>query len=90
MNTMPGKGFALHELKNLMIATDGRPRVDVCESTNPFELADRIGLRGLSKSPESSSTFRGLGSRSNSDQHHLLACVEPNDRNSIVHVHRTY
>lgn len=30
MNTMLGKGFTLHELKNLMIATDGRPRVDVC------------------------------------------------------------
>ncbi|CAF9925632.1 MAG: hypothetical protein HETSPECPRED_005878 [Heterodermia speciosa] len=29
MNTMPGKGFALHELKNMMISTEGRPRVDV-------------------------------------------------------------
>ena len=31
MNTMPGKGFTLHELKNMMISTEGRPRVDVCE-----------------------------------------------------------
>ena len=31
MNAMPGKGFHLHELKNMMIATEGRPRVDVCE-----------------------------------------------------------
>lgn len=31
MNMMPGKGFALHELKNLMISTEGRPRVDVCK-----------------------------------------------------------
>ncbi len=31
MNTMPGKGFALHELKNMMISTEGRPRVDVCQ-----------------------------------------------------------
>ena len=29
MNSMPGKGFALHELKNMMISTEGRPRVDV-------------------------------------------------------------
>jgi len=26
-----GKATTLHELKNLMIATDGRPRVDVCK-----------------------------------------------------------
>jgi hypothetical protein len=26
-----GKAMHLHELKNLMIATDGRPRVDVCK-----------------------------------------------------------
>ncbi|OTB07970.1 hypothetical protein M426DRAFT_71418 [Hypoxylon sp. CI-4A] len=29
MNTMPGKGFTMHELKNMMISADGRPRVDV-------------------------------------------------------------
>ncbi|KAI1114787.1 acyl-CoA ligase [Nemania sp. NC0429] len=29
MNTMPGKGFTLHELKNMMITAEGRPRVDV-------------------------------------------------------------
>jgi len=29
MNSMPGKGFNLHELKNMMISTEGRPRVDV-------------------------------------------------------------
>ncbi|KAL2015860.1 hypothetical protein VTK56DRAFT_4679 [Thermocarpiscus australiensis] len=29
MNMMPGKGFTLHELKNMMISADGRPRVDV-------------------------------------------------------------
>jgi acyl-CoA synthetase (AMP-forming)/AMP-acid ligase II len=32
MGMMPGKGFTLHELKNLMISTEGRPRVDVCMS----------------------------------------------------------
>ena len=37
MNTMPGKGFALHELKNLMISTEGRPRVDVCKQINNFQ-----------------------------------------------------
>ena len=29
MALMAGKGFALHELKNLMISSEGRPRVDV-------------------------------------------------------------
>lgn len=29
MNNMPGKGFSMHELKNLMISTDGRPRTDL-------------------------------------------------------------
>ena len=29
MNMMPGKGFTLHELKNMMISADSRPRVDV-------------------------------------------------------------
>jgi acyl-CoA synthetase (AMP-forming)/AMP-acid ligase II len=29
MAVMPGKGFALHELKNLMISSEGRPRIDV-------------------------------------------------------------
>ncbi|KAK6843054.1 AMP-binding domain-containing protein [Apiospora arundinis] len=29
MNVMPGKGFTMHELKNMMISADGRPRVDV-------------------------------------------------------------
>lgn len=29
MNTMPGKGFTMHELKNMMISAEGRPRVDV-------------------------------------------------------------
>lgn len=31
MNSMQGKGFTLHELKNMMISTEGRPRVDVCK-----------------------------------------------------------
>ncbi|KXX76885.1 Meiotically up-regulated gene 62 protein [Madurella mycetomatis] len=29
MNMMPGKGFTLHELKNMMISAESRPRVDV-------------------------------------------------------------
>ncbi|AEO58159.1 hypothetical protein MYCTH_2305331 [Thermothelomyces thermophilus ATCC 42464] len=29
MNLMPGKGFTLHELKNMMISAESRPRVDV-------------------------------------------------------------
>ena len=31
MKNMPGKGFGLQELKNLMISTDSRPRTDICE-----------------------------------------------------------
>lgn len=31
MNNMPGKGFGLQELKNLMISTDSRPRTDLCK-----------------------------------------------------------
>ncbi|ORY70027.1 acyl-CoA ligase [Pseudomassariella vexata] len=29
MSVMPGKGFTMHELKNMMISAEGRPRVDV-------------------------------------------------------------
>ncbi|KAH8673783.1 acyl-CoA ligase [Xylariales sp. PMI_506] len=29
MNVMPGKGFTMHELKNMMISAESRPRVDV-------------------------------------------------------------
>jgi len=36
-----GKSMAMHELKNLMIATDGRPRVDVCE-LNPCPPAKHV------------------------------------------------
>lgn len=28
--TMPAKGFTMHELRNLMITCDGRPRPDIC------------------------------------------------------------
>ena len=31
MNMIPGKGFSLQELKNLMIAAEGRPRIDTCK-----------------------------------------------------------
>lgn len=33
MANMPGKGFAMHELKNLMISTDSRPRTDIYKKT---------------------------------------------------------
>ena len=39
MGNMPGKGFALHELKNMMISTEGRPRVDLCKSLHDFLIA---------------------------------------------------
>lgn len=28
--SMPAKGFTLHELKNMMISCEGRPRADIC------------------------------------------------------------
>lgn len=31
ISAMPGKGFRLEELKNLMISAEGRPRVDICK-----------------------------------------------------------
>ena len=40
MSLIPGKGYALHELKNLMISTEGRPRADICGSASrPRSLA---------------------------------------------------
>lgn len=38
MSRMAGKGFQLYELKNLMIATEGRPAVDVCKCFLEFPL----------------------------------------------------
>ena len=35
ISAMPGKGFQLQELKNLMISAEGRPRVDICRTTEP-------------------------------------------------------
>lgn len=32
ISAMPGKGFQLQELKNLMISAEGRPRVDICKA----------------------------------------------------------
>jgi hypothetical protein len=34
ISAMPGKGFQLQELKNLMISAEGRPRVDICRITD--------------------------------------------------------
>jgi hypothetical protein len=31
MSTIPGKGFNLQELKNLMISAEGRPKIDTCK-----------------------------------------------------------
>lgn len=31
MSAMAGKGFQLQELKNLMISSESRPRVDICK-----------------------------------------------------------
>ncbi|KZF24118.1 acetyl-CoA synthetase-like protein [Xylona heveae TC161] len=50
MNTMPGKGFMLQELKNLMISTEGRPRVDVFQRVRLFFAAaglDRTAINTI-------------------------------------------
>lgn len=31
INSMQAKGFTMHELKNMMISCEGRPRPDICE-----------------------------------------------------------
>jgi acyl-CoA synthetase (AMP-forming)/AMP-acid ligase II len=59
INTMPGKGFTLHELKNLMISAEGRPRVDVCKSRSIMMTAWLLKLGFSSKGP---SAFRGFRS----------------------------
>jgi acyl-CoA synthetase (AMP-forming)/AMP-acid ligase II len=44
MNSMPGKGFSLHELRNMMISTESRPQADVCkcirQTFSPLTNAD--------------------------------------------------
>lgn len=32
IGSMPAKGFTMHELKNMMISCEGRPRPDICET----------------------------------------------------------
>jgi acyl-CoA synthetase (AMP-forming)/AMP-acid ligase II len=36
MGNMAGKGFSLHEMRNMMISTDSRPQVDVCKCARHF------------------------------------------------------
>lgn len=31
ISSMPAKGFTLHELKNMMITCEARPRADICK-----------------------------------------------------------
>lgn len=81
-----GKASPLHELKNLMISTDGRPRVDVCKCSGILEVVTSNELTlGRLQSP---SSFCASGSRPNRYQHHLLAHAQPNGRIALIHVHR--
>lgn len=58
MMKMPGKGFTLHELKNMMISVEGRPRVDVCK----LEYFHFSNCKITFFSPESPPTFCRFGS----------------------------
>ncbi|QSZ30505.1 hypothetical protein DSL72_000059 [Monilinia vaccinii-corymbosi] len=47
MAVMPGKGFALHELKNMMISAEGRPRVDVFQKVRHHFAATGLDLTAI-------------------------------------------
>ncbi|KAG9243465.1 hypothetical protein BJ878DRAFT_510521 [Calycina marina] len=47
MALMPGKGFALHELKNMMISAEGRPRVDVFQKVRMHFAAAGLDLTAI-------------------------------------------
>lgn len=70
INTMPGKGFTLHELKNLMISAEGRPRVDVCKSKISYEdgMVAKLGSQFkrsayISRAPDSTGPLSTLSTR---------------------------
>jgi hypothetical protein len=83
MSAMPGKGFQLQELKNLMIATDGRPKVDMCKCAL---LAPR-DMYSLVYRPKGSTTLCGYRLGSNGNQHDLLSRPQSNGCFQILHVH---
>jgi hypothetical protein len=84
MSAMAGKGFQLQELKNLMISAEGRPRTDICTCHchhSPEEKLTR--LHRWKGTP----TFRQCQLGSYLDQCYLLACSQPNDYHTIIHVY---
>lgn len=70
MSAMPGKGFQLQELKNLMIATDGRPKVDMCKCA----LLRARGKYSLFYRPKGSTTLCGYRLGPNGNQYDILPC----------------
>jgi hypothetical protein len=78
-----GKAMGMHELKNLMIATDGRPRADVCKLTYLF-LIRPCSSFNRSTSPRA---LRTRESGPHSNQHRLLTCSQSHGRITIIHVH---
>lgn len=83
MSAMPGKGFQLQELKNLMIATDGRPKVDMCKCA----LSDPKDKFSLFYRPEGSTTLRSYRLGPNGNQYDILPCSQSNGCFQILHVH---
>jgi hypothetical protein len=78
-----GKTLGLHELKNLMITTETRPRVDVCKC-NCDDVLDHSLTNRRSESPPPLCT---CWPRPNCHQHHLLPCTQSNGCLPIVHVY---
>jgi hypothetical protein len=83
MSAMAGKGFQLQELKNLMIATDGRPKVDMCKYAPLWPFASC----SLFYRPKGSTTLCGYRLRPNGNQYDILPRPQSNGCFQILHVH---
>lgn len=86
MSTMPGKGFQLQELKNLMISAEGRPRVDICKSLCILRVSTTIVLI-LPYRPEGAAPFCRCQSGPDCNQHGLFTRFESYDCHEVIHVH---
>ena|SRR5436190_23830740 len=86
MGSMPAKGFQLQELKNLMVATDGRPAVELCTYvlTTAFEIFGGLPVPGR---PEGSPAFRNCWPRADGYQYYLLSRPKSDDSFAFIYVH---
>jgi hypothetical protein len=78
--TTPAKNFHLHEVKNIMITFDQRPKTELC----------KLHVMVIANERQSCKTaFWTCEFRRHCDQYNLLACPQSNGRNTIIHVRRT-